>query len=260
MQDVNNTDTGKFEVTEKNRFYLFEGVFNFRDLGGYTTEDGRQVRAERLFRSDNLAQLTRNDIQALKELNLRTVVDLRTNQELQLRGSYQMIDGALGTYLHVPLMDVSSDPELAKNDKSFLEYRYKQILKEAAPHIASVVETISDLENLPLVFHCAVGKDRTGVVAMVVLGALGVAKETIVTDYALTAIAVERMLLWLDEISPDMAHYVRSLPKNLMSAEPLTMSNVIDWLLHTYGSFDDYLRFIGVREESINSLRVALLE
>lgn len=260
MREADNISSGEFDLTENERFHLFEGVFNFRDLGGYTTIDGRHVRSGTLFRSDNLAQLTHRDIQTLKELKVQTIVDLRTDQELERRGSYEMIDGAFGTYIHVALMDVSSDPEKARNDKNFLEQRYRQILKDAAPHIAFVVETVSDRKNLPLVFHCAVGKDRTGVVAMIILGALGVNKDTIVTDYALTALAVKRMLLWLDEISPDMAHYVRSLPRNLMSSEPQTMSNVIDWLLHTYGSFNSYLRFIGVKQESIDALKAALLE
>ena len=260
MTESGNMQSLGLEVELTEKFFPFEGVFNFRELGGYTTIDGRQIRRETLFRSDNLAQLTHRDMKSLKELKIQTVIDLRTDHEIKTRGSYEMVDGAFGTYLHLPIMDLSADPEQAKVDENYLEHRYKEILKEAAPQIAFVVETISNPKNHPLVFHCAVGKDRTGLIAMVILGTLGVTKEVIVSDYALTALAVKRMLLWLDEISPDMARYVRSLPSNLMSADPKTMSNVIDWLNHSYGSFDGYLRFIGVGDEDIESLRTVLVQ
>jgi protein-tyrosine phosphatase len=241
------------------RFYPLEGVFNFRDLGGYKGLSDKRVKMGRVFRSDNLGQLTAKDLNDLKKLELRTVLDLRTEDELLRRGSYAKKPDTSARFVHIPLMDVSADPERAKTDSDYLTYRYKEILTEGAPSLYQVFRTISDPDSHPVVFHCAVGKDRTGVVAMVLLGVLGVEPDTIVQDYALTQLAVTNMLTWLDNISPDMARYVRSLPASLMAAEPRTMSQVIDWLVSTYGGFEEYLKFIGVTESEISSLRRSLL-
>ena len=169
------------------------GLVNFRDLGGHTTPDG-PVRHGRVFRSDSLAHADPADVEHLvEERGVITVVDLRGVTEVDAYPNRPMRDAG-ATVHHVPLIDP------AKRESSGFEWEtmslvdlYRFILGSAGAEFVEVLQIIAEPANHPLVFHCAAGKDRAGLIAATVLGLLRVDDEEIVADYAETAAALDAL-------------------------------------------------------------------
>ena len=176
--------------TESDRHIPVESCFNLRDLGGYATAGGRQIRWRRLFRADGLHRTTEEH---LDDLGLVTVLDLRTNDEVHDRGRFP---GTAVDYHHLPMFDVlPTEAELEQwAVPRVMADHYLQMLDDGADSIREVFAVLSDPSAYPAVFHCAAGKDRTGVVAAVLLGVLGVPGDVIVADYALSGKAMLEML------------------------------------------------------------------
>ena len=162
-----------------------EGCFNFRDLGGYQTADGRQFQTGQVFRSDGLQLLTPADLAKLSgEVGLSHVIDLRSQAEVDEVGCGPIADQA--TIHHIPLFagtSGSSDVRANFEMPSDMGELYFLMLGFAKEPIADVVRLLAEADS-PAVFHCAAGKDRTGVISAVLLSLLGVPDETIVADYA----------------------------------------------------------------------------
>ena len=174
-----------YSSTVMQRLIALEGCLNFRDLGGYPTADGRLVRWRRMFRSDALHGLTATDVGRLRdEIGLATVVDLRSTAELRADGDGPLLRAGLAHH-HVPLFDGDAVRPEEMTAPITLADRYWLLAQYAKPRIARVLTALSESEG-PAVYHCAAGKDRTGVISAVVLGALGVPDEVIVADYAAT--------------------------------------------------------------------------
>ena len=171
------------------RTITFEGCLNFRDLGGYTTADGRTVAWRRLFRSDSLHRIDATDVgRLLDELGVATVVDLRTGTEREHGGPVPAESSGTVRSLHVPMIDDlfadrSERPAVRPAD---MGEGYAAMLSLAGGQVATVLRLLAEPDVYPAVFFCAAGKDRTGVLAAIVLSTLGVDDDDIVTDYTLT--------------------------------------------------------------------------
>ena len=230
------------------------GYVNFRDLGGHAARGGR-VRTGRVFRSDSLAHCEPAEIEHLVGTHgVRTVVDLRREHEVEAAP----MDGlrAAGVRVeHVSLIDPAVPPLLTPDlVDSTLAERYCSILETSATQFVSVLELIAVDANLPLVFQCAAGKDRTGLVAAMVLALLGVDDDTITADYAKSAAAIDVILARLVARAPD-----REPPgERIMSAEASTMHSALDWIREHHGSAEGYLLAGGMPAASIAALRTAL--
>jgi protein-tyrosine phosphatase len=164
------------------RFFALEGAFNLRDLGGDRTADGRAVRLGRLWRADGPERLTDGDRALLETLEIATVIDLRADGEFA--GS-AWPTGAGGAMFHISVLE--RDPQLERvpvEDHAQLGVRYVDQLERALPRFVTVIETMAERIHRPVLFHCSAGKDRTGVVAALVLELLGVPDDAIVADYA----------------------------------------------------------------------------
>jgi protein-tyrosine phosphatase len=162
-----------------------DGCHNFRDLGGYAAAGGRSLRWRVLFRSDGLQHLTERDVTRVRDdLGIRHVVDLRSTVEIRSDGRGLLEDDAF-RFHHVPLFDgvVAPPPETAQ--EMTLADRYFLLAEMAQEAIARVITTLAE-SPAPAVYHCAAGKDRTGVISAILLGMLGVPDGIIVADYAAT--------------------------------------------------------------------------
>ena len=187
-------DGGPGVITAERRVPL-EGSFNFRDLGGYETSDGRRVKWGRVFRSDHLARLTDNDLVLLENMGLRLVCDFRTPAETEKARDRLPQDGSI-EYLHLPVIHGEFDPAMAmarmkQGDISwltqdFMVNRYKRKIDDFPDIWGTVLNRLADPENRPLVFHCTAGKDRAGACAALTLLALGVPEETVIYDHGLS--------------------------------------------------------------------------
>jgi len=239
------------------RLIELEGCHNFRDLGGYPARDGKRVRWRMLFRSDGLHHLTAADVARLQgEIGLGHIVDLRSSGELRIDGVGLLADATMQHH-HLPLFD-GEVPERPETEPMTLADRYFLMAEYARQPIARVLTTLARA-SAPAVYHCAAGKDRTGVISAVVLGVLGVRDEVIVADYAATQQNLDAIVqrLMASEGYQDM---LSALPEDTLHAEPSTMVALLERVGERYGSMREYALAIGVDERDLDRIEERLLE
>jgi protein-tyrosine phosphatase len=224
----------------------FDGCFNFRDLGGYRTRDGRQVRARRLFRADGPHALTDRDLMELRSLDLAAVIDLRTDGERE-RGSYPDASNRAMTYV-LPMADVLPDVDELPTwtDPKIVTARYYEMLDAGHEAICETLAILTDPDAFPAMMHCTAGKDRTGILSAIVLGILGVPDESIIDDYALSGPAMARFIEHLHRTYPDVQEQLLRIAPAMVAAEPATMRGFVDGVTERYGSFAGYAVDLGM--------------
>ena len=183
------------------RLIALEGAVNFRDLGGYATEDGQRTRWRVLFRADGLSELTGTDLAVMRQLGIRTVVDLRSGQEVEQ--SRFDVEAHPVTFHHFPFIKALPNAEDFERAPGFLGTQYTEMLDDATPQIVGALSALAAPDARPAVFHCTAGKDRTGLLSALVLSLLGVPEETVVADYALSGAAMARLRAKLIDKYPD---------------------------------------------------------
>lgn len=248
-------------VGDDRRIIPLFAVHNFRDLGGYPTQDGRVTKWRTLYRADGLYRLTPEDARQVVDLGVRTVVDLRTNNEVKSRGTFP-VDQHDVAYHHLPIIDATwGETETPEFDDvvEFLVWAYREMLAEASPKFADAINLLAQASVLPAVFHCAAGKDRTGLLAALVLGSLGVDASIIAADYGLTQQATLRLIAWASEHQPDLADLYKTMPARFSAADPRAMQVILADLTTKHGTVHDYVRDIGVSDETLARLASSLL-
>ena len=246
-----------------NRRIGLEHVHNFRDLGGYPTAAGKATKWNTLFRSDGLYRLrSADDISRVQQLQLRSVIDLRTKREQDDQGIFPTAEIPV-TFHHLSIVDVtwsdSETPDIT-DPVEFLVWGYRDMLEIGATRFAEAMQVLSQETALPAVFHCAAGKDRTGVLAALVLASLGVDDEHICADYRLTRDAMQRWTVWAKQHQPELAKRFATMPPVFLAADPEAMKIILEDLHDKFGSVANYVREIGVESETIASLKHLLLE
>ena len=231
------------------------GALNFRDLGGYQTVDGRQTRYGRVFRSNSLQELTEVDVTVIRDkLGLTTVLDLRSPQEVENDGLGPLQHESL-RYVNLPMLQEKKDYEGGPIETGLVD-RYFSYLDLAKDSIVKALETVATSQ--PIVFHCAAGKDRTGVLAALVLGCLGVESETVVSDYA--AKQDRQELIGFLGRRPSYAERLKELPPSALDCEPETMRQFLDLIDDRYGGVRGWALRAGVGEATLQRLEETLLE
>ena len=164
-----------------------DGVFNARDLGGTPVAGGRWIRRGAVVRADALHRCGPASARALHDHGIRRVLDLRDDDEREHEGVFE----APGVeVLHLPVLDpayVWDTEDLAPRD--VLPHRYAEILTSFASRFTAALDAIATAPG-GVAYHCAVGKDRTGLLTALLLGSLGSPRDVIVADYARSARAV----------------------------------------------------------------------
>lgn len=240
----------------------FDQVFNFRDLGGHATDTGRTVRTGRVFRADGLHRLQPTDRVVLDELALRTVIDLRTPGEIEEWGHApaEVTDAVVH---HLPMLRTTWDREAvdhATDAVEFLSDRYRDMLDEGPEAIATSLRLMADEDQHGVVFHCAAGKDRTGVLAAIVLALCGVDDDVIAADYAATAPAVERMRDWYHRYHPERREVMEQQPAAFGACPPEAMHRFLELVGRDFGSVESYVTDVaGVDAEELGELRARLV-
>ncbi len=262
------TDAGNGRVLSERRLPL-QGAVNFRDLGGYATTAGKRLKWGRVFRSDHLSGLTNRDLTFLKGMRIRSVCDFRTSAEAQRRPD-RFPDDNFCQYFHLPIDHLRFDPttifqKLKAGDTSwltreFLIEGYILNIEKSAPVWGGVFRRLADPGQLPLVFHCTGGKDRTGTCAALILLSLGISEKTVIFDHGLSNIYIRDVVNGIyakfDSAGID--------PKKIapyFSAPRYCIEAMLDHLRETYGSAVDYLKSkAGVTEQMLKKIRGHLLE
>jgi protein-tyrosine phosphatase len=242
-----------------------EGASNFRDLGGYEGADGRTVKWRHLYRSNSLSALTDADLEHVGGLGIKVICDLRREEEsteapsrlpavnapaiLQLPIGPQRKDSKLYEYLW-------SGEATQEQLRDVMKHIYREFAIRYAPQYAEFMGRVARADQLPLLFHCAAGKDRTGLAAAIILEALGVPREAIFEDYALTNQYTKRNLIekYPELKSPELFH-------TMMAANPDYLLASYEAVDEAFGSFDRYLTdALGVTPKVREELRLMLLE
>ncbi len=226
------------DADEPRRTLAFDGCVNFRDLGAIRTADGRRIGWRRLFRADGLSKLSDADHRQLVGLGVATVIDLRTVDEAETRGRFD-VDRVPVRYVDLPLTDVLPTPEELPSwgEASYVAGRYGQMVSQGGPALTGAFEALGSGDALPAVFHCSAGKDRTGVLAALILAFLGVPDEIIVEDYSLSAAAMVRLLDRLKAEYPDNVEEVERFAPAVLKVVPETMEEFLASLRSEYGSY-----------------------
>ena len=237
-----------------------EGCFNFRDLGGYPTRDGAHVRWRRMFRADGLQALTPDDIAHLRdELRLAAVIDLRSTAELTNDGRGLLAETAIDFH-HVPFFDGGHPQRQAPPPEMTLAEMYLGMIERASEPIARAIRVLAETDtDASAVYHCAAGKDRTGVLSAILLSLLGVDDELIVVDYALSQENMDEVIARLDELR-GYDEVWQELPPETLHARPETMRGLLDAMNERYDGMAGYAQQIGIRADEIERLRERSLE
>lgn len=238
-----------------------DGPANFRDLGGYPTQDGGATRRGRVFRSDSLSYLSDRDLARLRdEHGVRTVIDLRAGHEVDDHGH-----GPLSAHvrqLHLPIVDRTRDPDPAQprppRTLDTLDQIYGFMLDEYADRFATVLRAIAAPGAAPIVFHCAAGKDRTGLVSMLLLGVCDVADDLIVADFARTGTRMPEIIA-RHSARAEGTDRAPEVAGQQYGADPGTMRAVLAALRSGHGSVAGYVRDAGVDDATVGRLRALLL-
>lgn len=233
---------------------LVSGALNFRDVGGLPAGGGR-TRSGVLFRSGNLAQLDVSGSAALRTLGLRRIIDLRDDEEVVHAPS--RIDGLAVQTQRVPLI-AGSVGSFFTTDPS-LDELYRSLVDESAAQVVDVVRGV--LADQPVLVHCTVGKDRTGVTVALTLAAAGVEEDSVVADYARTESLLPEwrnraVLTRLRALHPTSVHLEELATR---SPAPVMRALLAD-LTARYGAPVEYLRAHGLADDEIGELRRVLIE
>ncbi len=244
---------------DSQRRIVFEGCFNFRDLGGYETGDGRFVTPRHLYRADGPHALTAADAVKLHGLGLATVIDLRTAQEAEDRGRYVTTLGDVVEH-HLPMIDVLPDTDELPDwiDPEVVAAQYRSMLDQGSQAVATALTILSDPSAYPAMFHCSAGKDRTGILSALVLGMAGVADHTIVADYALSAFAMRQLIEHYERAYPDAHEQLARVAPAMVAAHPEAMAAFVEGIRRDHGSFDGLAAAIGAADAPAR-IRAAIL-
>jgi protein-tyrosine phosphatase len=253
---------------------------NARDLGGYRTADGREVRRGLLYRSDSLQRLTDEDLGRLGDLGLGCLIDFRSPDEIVAIGADRLPEPPPARVLALPLHDpehdvfvsvgvllgrVEAGAELAEHityDATTVMltlYRWFVTSAVARAAFGAALRTIADPSALPLLFHCTAGKDRTGWLSAILLSALGVDRATVFADYLrtndLNAPGFDQLL---ERIAERVSDPTLAIP--LLEARAEYLEAAFAEVTRVYGTLDAYLHDgLALPESTLPTLRTALL-
>lgn len=239
------------------RHLALEGSHNIRDIGGYATLDGGYTRWKTILRADSLSHLPPVSQQALLNYGVRTIIDLRSPYEVGQSPNVFSKSQDLN-YLSLPLVKDENESVILEQPQTLLE-RYCLILEYCQREIKLILETIATINTTPVLVHCTAGKDRTGLITALLLGAANVAESTIVEDYVLSAKYLDSLLEKL-RLQAMQSGYDMQCFERMLECQHNTMIHTLNYLQEKYGGIVDYLSVIGITSETINYLRTVMVE
>lgn len=246
-----------------NKPIAVSGTHNLRELGGYYTKSGKITKTHVFLRSDELHQINDSGRDFLNNYGLRTDVDLR--DEIEILAAPDEINRHNVKYRHIPLFskietDILKDEIERKKDlipKTMGEL-YIDILKDQQKSILKILSVLIDGADCSL-FHCTNGKDRTGVIAMLVLSLAEVPDDTIIADYSAS---YDYRTSALEEEQEKYAKFEKMgiIPDGAFESKPEFMEKTLNYLYTEYGAPINYLKEIGLTEEQKEKFTAKFVE
>ncbi|MQA27163.1 MAG: protein-tyrosine-phosphatase [Micromonosporaceae bacterium] len=232
----------------------WSGCVNARDIGGLATGSGRVTRRDVLIRAESLHHLDADGVRAVRAHGVDRIIDLRSDWELD-----DTPHPFAGTdlYLRVPWIDDERDAERDADAERTLADMYRGSLDRNTRRIAAVVSAVDEAPGGPVVVHCMSGKDRTGMLVALLLDLVGVPRERIAADYALS----EKRLALRDPAgrpSPTQPE-VRVAPDLMSRTLPQTILDALAHLDRRHGGVRAYLIDCGVASSALDRLTARLV-
>ena len=226
--------------SKHSRILPLEGGFNFRDLGGYESTCGKTVKWGKVFRSDEMGQLTPADLDYLNNIPILTVVDFRSKDEIEAAPD-KVPASVVNTYeLTINPGNHSSIGDISKLSEANGEEFMKEINRAMVsnPEIIDIYKAffaiLQDEKQTSLIFHCTAGKDRTGLGAALFLVSLGVDEKIIFEDYLLSNQQLENKYKSITDRLPQL--------KSLFEVRPQYLQAAFDRIKEDHGSVEIFLR------------------
>lgn len=242
-------------ISTETRELRLEIAHNVRHLGGYQTRDGRVTR-DTIIRSAGLSRLTAAGLGVLADSGVRVIVDLRSTVERERDVTPDVTPFGI-TRIEAAVFEQDASPKGLGDQFHGFAPVYREMLEMGRPAYRALFEAVAST-NGRLLFHCAAGKDRTGVGAALMLDLAGVDDETIVADYARSAALLTPLLdRWLPEMKE------RGVPEEraraLMDAKPGDIRDTLGHVRERFGSAEGYLRSLGLSEAVISDIRARMV-
>lgn len=228
----------------------FAQMFNVRDLGELRTSDGRRVRPGRIYRTDDPHLATDADAAALGALGITTVIDLRTPDEIEQRGTKRW-DELGARWISRPLWAEVPSIEHAHryHDPKMTAELYGEMHEANLAAHAGLWRAFADAGTHCTAVHCASGRDRTGIVVALLLSLLDVGREDILEDYAMSARGMRRMLAYMEANFPPEVMASWNLDKEAMVlTPPEAIGHFLDWVQWRHGGIGGYAKEIGITD------------
>lgn len=236
--------------------YELGGLYNVRDIGGYSTADGGVVRRGMLFRASSLHRL--DDEQAWADFGAGAVIDLRYDRERVAFPLPAFITGEL----HSPFLpnDWDADPEARDLPAAeFLASVFCDMVDHGGDTVCKVLARLAADDAYPAIFFCMAGKDRTGVLAAVLLALLGVSYQDITDDFELSGDEVVALVDYLRTREDFEDHPMMNQPEELLRAPRAAMEIFLAEVGDEFGGIAGWVRELGVSDEQVEVLRTRLV-
>lgn len=228
-----------------------EMAYNVRDLGVYTNCRGEKLVQNQLYRADGLHSLTGQDQEKLKQAGIAAVIDLRSCQEVQMLPCV-FCNAADVDYHQVPLLDQIQSNGLQGGFPESMAGLYIDLLEHSKEEIAKVLRIIAGYPNQAVVFNCTAGKDRTGVIAMLLLDLAEVEEKWIIADYAASE---ENIRPLFEKQMEQLLSAGIKMPEYLFASRPEEMEKTIQYLNKQYGSVRKYTESLNLDREEIGVIQ-----
>ena len=259
------TNSAPFE-----RLLPLEGGSNFRDVGGYRSSDNKTVRQGLLFRSGSMVSLTSDDENYLNQRNFKTVVDLRSQEEIELYPNPWVKHNSAINYINLPYSFMDMKIDTSGNP---MEGLYTSFPTQYQPQMKQYFQELL-ASNTPIVVNCSAGQDRTGFAIALLLSALDVPRDIIIQDYLLST-QYRKPKNEQGEVNLEEASKVNVFAKMMLrhnqnqteKPSPLTTADGTPFINYTfkqieqeYGSVDNYLeRALGIDAQARSKLKALYL-
>lgn len=232
-----------------------EGAYNVRDLGNYRTEGGACTRAGMFLRGDGLHSLTRKDKEYLYRYGVRCIIDMRAPIELERQPCCITEQDAIA-YYNVPLLDNIHSGSFEDEFPKSLGELYIGLLSSSRDHISRVLKIIAGYPEVCVLFNCTAGKDRTGIIAMLLLKLAGVADKDVIADYAASGDNIRAVLY---EQKAALETGGRVLEDYLFESCPDDMAMALTYLETACGSARNYMQTLGLTGKEIETVQRKLI-
>ena len=243
------------------RHFAFEGCFNFRDIGGYLTKEGKKIKKGIYFRTGRQDRMSEKDLAELKNLKISTQIDLRKPEEILDQGKGPL-ENMGADYINIPIIPEGGSDQLSRlvGDTGISGKRYLGYLEFGPESWLKIFEILANKDSLPVVLHCTAGKDRTGVSTAFLLSVLGVDRDLIEADYKLTNLDTERQADFIENsggfpegVDREAMILAAGVPEDAMTV-------FLDGVESRWGSVLGYLEEIGITKNQMNVIRDNFLE